>query len=357
MKHDIVEYFFQMVKIDSESGNEKEFLTFLSHLFEKELNASSKFDNHGNLIIKIDAKNSNKKKPVLFCCHGDTVNPGQGIVPVLKDGIITSQSDTILGADDKAGIAEILVALKNAPKYPPVEIVITRQEEIGLAGSLYLDRDLIEAEEGYVLDSEELDEIIIGGPSHAEIIIKIRGKAAHAVEPENGISAIEVAAHGISLLQTGWIDPVTTVNVGLIEGGQVLNAVPENTTIQIECRSQKHKKCVSQSKKIVDTFKTVAKARGAKVDVKTSIDLKASKIPENADIVKVAKKAIQSTGLKPKAKIICGGTDASNLNQKGLKTAVLGTGCRLPHSKDEHIAVKDMEKAVEIYTAILKEYA
>ncbi len=357
MKSEIAQYFFQMVKINSESGEEKEFLQFLSNLFKKEFKAETKFDDYGNLIIKIKAKNSNKKESILFCCHGDTVKPGRGIEPVLKDGVIYSESDTILGADDKAGIAEILVALKKASQYPPVEIIITRQEELGLSGSSYLDKNLINAKKGYVLDSEALEEIIIGGPSRAEMSIKIIGKSAHAVEPENGISAIEVAAHSISLLQTGWIDPETTVNVGLIEGGHVLNAIPETTTIQIECRSQKHQKCLNQSRLIKKTFQTVAKAKGAKVEIQTSMGLKASRISENTDVVRVAKKAIQSVGLKPQAKIICGGTDASNLNQKGIITAVLGVGGKLPHSKDEHIALKDMEKAVDICVAILKEYS
>ena len=228
---------------------------------------------------------------------------------------------------------------------------------MGLSGSSYLDQRLIEAKKGYVIDSEALEEIIIGGPSRMEILVKIIGKSAHAVQPEKGISAIEIAAQSISLLKTGWIDPETTVNIGLIEGGHVLNAVPETTFIQIECRSQKHQKCLDQSRIIKNTFQTVAKARGARVEIKMNIGLRASRISENTEVVRVAKKAISSVGLEPQTKIICGGTDASNLNLKGIKTAVLGMGGKLPHSKDEHIAVKEMEKAVDILVAILKEYS
>jgi len=357
MKSDIARYFFQMVKIDSESGEEKKFLEYLGSLFEAELGAETQYDSYGNLIIRVKANNSQREEPILFCCHGDTVKPGKGIEPILKDGVIYSKSDTVLGADDKAGIAEILVALKRASQYPPVEILITRQEELGLSGSSYLNRTLIKAKKGYVLDSEALEEIIIGGPSRMEIMVKIIGKSAHAVEPENGISSIEIAAHGISLLQTGWIDPVTTVNIGLIEGGQVLNAVPETTVIQIECRSQKHQKCLEQSRLIKKTFQIVAKTRGAKAEIQMKLGLKASHISENTEIVRVAKKAIQTVGLKPKVKIICGGTDASNLNQKGIKTAVLGMGGQLPHSKDEHVTIKDMEKMIDILIEILKEYS
>ena len=101
----------------------------------------------------------------------------------------------------------------------------------------------VKGKKGYVLDSEALEEIIIGGPSRIEMDIKIIGKAAHAVE--RNMVFPEIAAHAISLLKTGWIDPITTVNIGLIEGGHVLNAVPENASVQIECRSQNHKRCLN----------------------------------------------------------------------------------------------------------------
>lgn len=353
----VASYFLQMVRIDSESGEEKDFLKFVEHLFIEEFKANTQYDNFGNLLIRIKPKYSLKNEPILFCCHGDTVKPGKGIEPVIEDGIIHSTGNTILGADDKAGIAEILVALKEAPQYPPIEILITRQEEVGLSGSDQIDPALIKAKKGYVLDTEDLDEIIIGGPSRIELMIKIKGKSAHAVEPEKGISAIEVAARGISLLKTGWIDPITTVNIGLIEGGQVVNAVPENTIIQMECRSQNHQKCLCHSKQIKNLFQSVAKAMGARAEVELKLSLRASRISENDEVVKMAQKAIRSVGLTPVAKIICGGTDASNLNKKGIKTAVLGVGGKLPHSKDEHIAIKDMDQAVKILISLLKEYS
>lgn len=357
MLEDLKNYFFQMVQIDSESGEEQEFLKFLDNLFQNELGAKTQYDGYGNLIIRVKAKNSLKNEPILFCCHADTVKPGKGIEPFLEQGVIRSKGDTILGADDKAGIAEILVALQRAPQYPPVEVFITRQEEMGLIGSSFADKNLLKAKKGYVLDSETLEEIIIGGPSRVEMIIKIIGKAAHAVEPEHGISAIEVAAHAISLLKTGWIDPITTVNIGLIEGGQVLNAVPEKATVQLECRSQNHKRCLEHSRLIKNTFQTVAKAKGARLEIDSKPALRAYRISENAEVVKVAKKAIQSIGLIPETKVICGGTDAANLNKKGIATATLGVGGRLPHSKDENIALADMEKAVNMLINIMKDFS
>lgn len=354
MEVDLINILFQMVKIDSESGEEQKFLQFLNNLFEKKLNAHCEFDDYGNLIAHVFGKNSQRQSPILLCCHGDTVKPGKVIQPILSNGIIRSKGNTILGADDKAAIAEILVAIRNASQHPPIDIVITRREEEGLLGSKNLDKKFLKAKAGYVLDYKTLQDIIVGGPSLMEINVKIIGKASHAVEPQNGISAIEVAAHAICSLKTGWIDKETTVNIGIIQGGEVINAVPDQTTIQIECRSQNHGKCVIQSNVIKDTLKRVACARKARAEVNMNLGLNAYHIPEDAKVVKIAKRAIHNIGMKPRVKIICGGNDASNLNRMGIQTAVLGTGSKLPHSKDEHIAVKDMLKAVKILQEIFK---
>lgn len=110
MTKELVDTFFGMVWISSESGEEKEFIIYLKDLFAKEFKAKCTTDSYGNLIIKIAAKNSTRREPVLFGVHADTVKPGKNIEPILRDGIIRSKGETILGADDKAGIAELFEA-------------------------------------------------------------------------------------------------------------------------------------------------------------------------------------------------------------------------------------------------------
>jgi len=356
MAKEIIETFCKMVRISSESGEEKEFILYLKDLFEKRFKARCIIDNYGNLIIKIPSKNTNCQDPVFFGFHADTVKPGKNIEPVLKDGIIFSKGDTILGADDKAGIAEMFEAIRTAEQYPPLEIAVVRQEETGLLGSKNLDVSLIDSKIGFVVDMDGLQYIVIGGPSYMKIEVKIIGRAAHAgMSPEKGISSIKAAAYAISILKEGWIDEGTTVNVGIIKGGLILNSVPEETNIQIECRSQSHKKCLYQSNLIKEIFVTIAKSLGAKAEVKMNLSFKASKISENIRVVQIAKKAISNIGLKPKVEVICGGTDASNYNEKGIKTVVIGMGVQEEHTKEERIAVADMEKAVKILQYIFVE--
>ena len=127
-------------------------------------------------IAKLPPKGSRVNEPILLSCHADTVKPGIGIEPVLNDGVIKSGGDTILGADDKAGIAEMLEALRLAEVRPAIEVVISRQEEVGLIGVKNLDYTKIKAKKGFLLDNDTLKTIVIGGPSYFAIDVVVTGK-------------------------------------------------------------------------------------------------------------------------------------------------------------------------------------
>jgi len=150
---------------------------------------------------------------------------------VLDDGVIRSGGDTILGADDKAGIAEMLEALRLAKVRPAIEVVISRQEEVGLIGVKNLDYNKIKVKKGFLLDNDTLKTIVIGSPSYFAIDAVVTGKSAHAgMEPEKGINAIQAASHAIAKLKLGRLDEETTANVGVISGGVIRNGVPESVS-------------------------------------------------------------------------------------------------------------------------------
>ena len=153
------------------------------------------------------------------------------------------------------------------------------------------------------------------------ITVNITGRSAHAgMEPEKGISSIKAASYAISILKEGWVDNETTVNVGIIEGGDVLNAVPEKTEVRVECRSKNHEKCVNQSNMIKKVFQTSAESVGAKAEVDMELLIKCYCISEDSKSVDLAVKALKNQGLDPKIKVICGGTDAANYNKRGIET-------------------------------------
>ena len=351
----LVNMFCEMVRISSESGHEAEFLAYLEEFFTRECNASCTSDDYGNLIAKLPRKNTASREPVLFGVHSDTVRPGQGIEPVVEDGVIRSKGETILGADDKAGIAELVEAIRTADRYPPLEIVVTREEELGLQGARHLDIDLLSAKFGFVIDMDALDAVVVGGPSKMAIDATFTGKAAHAgMEPEKGISAVRAASHAVVLLKEGRIDPDTTVNVGTFQGGEIRNGVPEIACLKSECRSLSHERCLQQCKIIQQVFETAAHIAGARVEVCMDLSYKASRLSEDAMPVQIAKKAMASVGITPHVRVIGGGTDASFYNAQGIQTVVIGAGMREEHSKDEHIYVKDMETATATIREILR---
>ncbi|MEA3356502.1 MAG: M20/M25/M40 family metallo-hydrolase [Candidatus Bipolaricaulota bacterium] len=351
---DIVDTFCELVRIDSESGNEEAVIAHLSKLFEQELNAECTRDEYGNLIARVAGRNSTKSEPIMLGAHADTVKPGIGIEPVVKDGVIRSAGETILGADDKAGIAEIFEAVRTAERRPPVEIVITRSEEIGLLGAKNLDLSVLKSELGFILDGEEPDTIVIGGPTHVSLDIDITGKAAHAgMEPERGISAIRVAAQAIASMPEGRLDEETTANVGTIHGGMIRNGVPEKVKIQAECRSLDDDKCMRQSQTMQNAFKSAADRAGATIDINENIEYAASKLPEDSPGIGLARSAISAAGFDPKTLVITGGTDALVLTGRGLPSVVMGYGGGGAHTTGEYIEVAVLRRAAGIVQQLL----
>ncbi len=354
MNERMINHFMEMVQIDSESGNEAEFINYLKIEFEK-LGGKVTIDSYGNLFAKFQEKGCSGKEAILMSCHADTVQPGKGIDPVLKDGVIRSKGNTILGADDKAGIAELFEALRIAEIHPPVEIAITRQEEVGLLGVKEFDYSLVTAKKGYLLDNDVLDTIIIGGPTYYAIDVKIKGRSAHAgMEPEKGINAIQAAANAIARLPLGRLDEETTANVGVISGGIIRNGVPDNASFLAECRSLNHEKAERLCKEMEAIIKEEASKNGADVEVVVDNKCKAVEISPDAEVVKISQLALKKVGVDAKPAFMTGFTDASIHNNNGIEMAGVGIGARIEHSTEEHIYVEDMEKAKNMIVEIFR---
>ena len=354
MSERMIQQFMEMVQIDSESGNEARFIDYL--LGEvKAVGGSAALDDYGNLIATFEAVGCEGAEPILLSCHADTVKPGVGIEPVIVDGIIRSQGDTILGADDKAGIAEAFEALRVADVRPPIEFAVSRQEEVGLLGVKAMDFECITARRGFLLDNDTLETIIIGGPTYFAIDVEIAGRSAHAgMEPEKGINAIQAAAKAITALQIGRIDEETTANVGVINGGLIRNGVPDTCTFLAECRSADHDKAVELAKEMVSKIKDEIEGAGAKVNVVVDEMCRAVEISEDAWPVRISKEALATVGIQAEAVFMTGFTDASIYNNRGIEMAVIGIGAQNEHSTDECIAIEDMEKSVTVLVEIFR---
>ena len=214
-KERILNTFLELVKIDSETGNEQTVQPILKDKFEslglqvKEDHASS-IEGLGanNLICTLPSNISDKKVPKLyFTSHMDTVVPGINIKPQVKDdGYIYSDGTTVLNADDKAGLAALIETIEQIKErdlpHGQIQFVITVGEESGLVGAKALDTQLLDADFGYAVDaSKDVGTTVVGAPTQMKIYTTIKGKTAHASTPTKGVSAINIAAKAISRMK------------------------------------------------------------------------------------------------------------------------------------------------------------
>lgn len=351
----LVSTFLELVRIDSPSGQEEEIARHLTAEL-RSLGLTVERDTTGNIIARL----AEEGQPILLNAHVDTVQPGRGVKPVIEDGVIKSDGSTILGADDKSGVAVILEVLRVLVEqdlaHPPLEVALTVSEEKGLKGAKGLDLTRLRAQEGIVLDSGgEIGTIVISAPSQDKIRAVVHGKAAHAgVEPEKGINAILVAAEAIAAMPLGRIDEETTANLGRIQGGTATNIVPDQAEIEGEARSRDERKLEAQVQAMTEALKKAANRHGATVEIDVQRSYSTFKLSEEDGIVRRAVAAARTLGLTPALVPSGGGSDANIFNAAGITTINISAGMEKVHTKEEQVAVADMVKCAEFLLAILE---
>lgn len=362
----LVNEFIELVETDSESSCEGKLrdvlrakLTSLGLLVEEDDAGKRLQGESGNLIARLAG--TVDKEPVLFCAHMDTVRPGTGVKAVIRDNTIYSQGNTVLGADDKAGIAAILEGLRvlkeHGVSHPPLEVVFTVREELGLMGSKHLDFTRIKSRLGFVLDSAgEPGNIVIRAPRQNEIEFQVFGKAAHAgINPEQGLNAIHVAARALAGLHVGRIDEETTCNLGVIEGGKARNIVADFCRIQGEARSLSPEKLENITVEMVEHFRHEVERNGATCDVRVELLYPEMNLLPDEPVVCLARQAVENLGKTPRLINTGGGSDASVFNGRGIRCANLGIGMQAVHTVDEHIHIRDLVDTTRMVFEIIKE--
>ena len=357
--------FLEYVQIDSPTKEELEFANFIkAELLELGLevymdDAGEKVgSNSGNVVARLKAHGEGET--IIFSSHLDTVSPSRGIKPQIRDGVIYSDGTTILGGDDKAGIASIMEALEvvieNNLPHGEIEVAFTIFEEGGLFGSKNLDYSKLNAKKGFVMDSGgDPGVIIVQGPAQNKIDVKFIGKEAHAgVAPETGISAIQIAAEAISNMKLLRIDEETTANIGSITGGSATNIVTKEVVFHAEARSLDNDKLKIQTDHMVKCCEDAATKFGGKVEINVENAYGAFKIDENHELVNSVKLACKNLGFDSKTTTSGGGSDTNIFNANGIDAINLGIGERMPHTLEEHLHIKDLENAARLALEIIK---
>ncbi len=295
----------------------------------------------------------NDLEPILLSAHMDTVTPGNGIEAVIEGDLISSKGETILGADDKSGIAIILEAIEtiieNNLEHRPIEIAFTIYEEGGLHGSKQLEMEKFSAKHALVFDSGgEIGTIVTTAPGQNKLEIKIEGKPAHAgLEPENGVNAFEVAAKAMNELKMGRIDFETTSNIGVVSGGVATNIVMPSLEIVAEVRSLNNDKLTSESNKIKEIFESTAQAFNAKAKIEIETMYNSFDIAKDHPFVQEVSKSFTNIGLNPIYVSTGGGSDTNIFTAAGLIGLNISTGMNAVHTTKENIKISDMEKCCE----------
>ncbi|MGR9049445.1 M20/M25/M40 family metallo-hydrolase [Halobacillus faecis] len=368
-KERLLEEFLELVQIDSETTQEAEIAKVLKKKFQDlglevlEDDAAS-ITGHGanNLICNLEGSKK-EAEPIYFTSHMDTVVPGNGVKPSVEDGYIVTDGTTILGADDKAGVAAILEAIRSLQEqnveHGDLQFVITVGEESGLVGAKALDASMLKAKYGYALDSDgQVGNIIVAAPTQAKINAIVKGKTAHAgVAPEKGISAITLASRAIAKMPLGRIDDETTANIGRFEGGQKTNIVCDHVEVLAEARSLDPEKMEAQVEKMKRAFQETAEEMGGEVELDVEIMYPGFKQQAGDQVVEVARSAAKRIDRESELLTSGGGSDANVIAGHGVPTVNLSVGYEEIHTTNERMPVSELEKIAEFVTAIVEEVA
>jgi tripeptide aminopeptidase len=350
----VLQTFLALSRIDNPSTHEG---AMVAHVMERlhALGLDPQQDAKGNVIAVL----AGEGEPLLLNAHLDSVAPTTGKAPVVDGDMVRSGGDTVLGADDLAGVAAILegvqAALVQGNGVRAAEIVFTVEEEIGLVGARELDYARLRSRVGVALDhGGEVGSICVSAPAQTSISVTIHGRAAHAgVAPEEGIDAVRVAAQAIAATPLGRIDHETTANIGIITGGAARNIVPERVEITAEARSRDEAKLHAQVAAMHAAFEHAAEQHGARLEWVATREYGPLRIAEDAPIVRHCQDAIRAIGLEPTLQATGGGSDVNIFNMHGIEAVNLGIGYRDIHSTGEHIAVRDIENAARLVEALL----
>ncbi|MFD1736318.1 tripeptidase T [Bacillus salitolerans] len=363
----LVSEFLELVKVDSETLFEAEICKVLKDKFsalgvEVFEDDTTEITGHGagNLICTLPGTKEGVDT-IYFTSHMDTVVPGKGIKPSIQDGYIVTDGTTILGADDKAGLAAMLEAIKvlkeNNIPHGTIEFIITVGEESGLVGAKALDPSKITAKYGYALDSDgKVGNIIVAAPTQAKLKVAILGKTAHAgVAPEKGVSAITIAAKAISNMPLGRIDEETTANIGRFEGGKQTNIVCDRVDILAEARSLIPEKMQEQVRKMKEAFEQTATKMGGRAEVEVNVMYPGFKFGEGDHVVEIARRAVANIGRTSELQQSGGGSDANVIAGHGIPTVNLAVGYEEIHTTNERMPVEELVKTAELVVSIIKE--
>jgi tripeptide aminopeptidase len=404
-KYTCVDRFMRYVQVDTQSNPQSnqspstEKQKNLSKILVEELLAmgisDAALDEFGYIYATIPS-NTDKKVPVIcFCSHVDTAPDcsGTDVKPILHnnydgkditlpddttqvltvdefkylkehigDSIITASGNTLLGADDKAGVAEIMDMANFLMTHPEVKhgtirLLFTPDEEIG-KGTANLDMKKLAANFGYTLDGGELGTLEDETFSADGATITVHGVIAHpGYAKDTLVNAIKIVGEILAELPTNEFSPETTEKrEGFVHPVRV-EGLAEKASIEFIVRDFTREGLKANAERLQKIAEGVLKKHPkARMEFKVTEQYRNMKevLDQYPEVAKYAEEAYKRSDLKVRKQSIRGGTDGSRLSFMGLPCPNLFTGMQGIHSKKEWIGVRDMKKAVEVMVNLVQ---
>jgi tripeptide aminopeptidase len=351
------ELFAQLCAIESPFGHE----AAMADRVEEELRSLGlevQRDAFGNLLSRVPAPGATRT--ILLCAHLDTVTNHGPIEPVAVDEGWENAREDILGADNKAAVAVMLLAAaRAATERLPVglELLFTLQEENGLVGAQAFDVSALRADYGFVFDhATPIGEIIVASPTYYRFEARFRGRAAHAgIRPEDGRSAIAAAARAVVAMRLGRLDGETTANIGTISGGVGgTNVVPERSELLGEVRSLDDAKAEAVVAEMIDAVHEAANDPEGDVDADVTVQrqFQGYRHRPGSPAVAAAEQALRAVGYEPRHVPTGGGADANALEAAGFHCVCLANGTERAHEPTERVSFAALEGMLEVTYAL-----
>lgn len=351
-KQRLVGTFVDLVTIASPTGEELEIGKYLlDTLLSKKIDAE--IDARGNVFGQINGTG----EPLLLAAHMDTVIPGTSIRPVVSRGEIKSDGSTIIGADNKSTIASIFEMIDRLKEdgiiHRPLDILFTVDEEAANTGAAKFDYSKLRAKKGIISDiAQPIGTIVLASPAYLRFDAALQGKAGHAAFPENATNVLKGLGQILEQTKLGYVDGLTTVNIGLVSAGTARNAIPGQATLQGEIRSYDDNDLRLHLERMIDLFNQIAHAHKLKLIISKKQDNPGYIFDKDDPYVKEVEEVLRMLKIKPRYIKSPSCSDANIFNSvPGLQVINIGDGTRRTHTVEESIKVLDMEKQIQIFSA------
>ena len=321
-------------------------------------------DDAGNLIARVPGAPAprDSEPPILLNAHMDRVPPGLAHTPVVANGVLRSDGMTNLGADDSAGIAIVLHTIAelhyHALSHPPLLLLFTTGEEVGLTGAKAFDPAPWGAREGIVFDNAgEPGAVVTRAATYVAFDVTLHGSGGHPGKRLEGTaSAIEMFRR--AQYPAGSLDGDTTrVSIGRIEGGTARNAIPRELRLLGEARTLlAGDERATLLARIERAFTEAAESLGGRAEVTFDLHCDGYDVDPDEPLLRAYAAAVERRGLPFQTLTTFIGSDASAL-RRHARVFTVSTGAMDEHTSDEWIALAPLAQLVAITVNLLSTYS